>query len=34
MVRAEEQPNMQESLIARSRALVRTWAADEHGAAR
>jgi hypothetical protein len=34
IVGAEEQPNMQESLIERSRVLVRAWAADEHGAAR
>jgi len=34
IIRAEEQPEMQESLIERSRALVRAWAADEHAAAR
>jgi hypothetical protein len=34
IIRAEEQPDMQESLIERSRVLVRAWAADEHAAAR
>jgi hypothetical protein len=34
IIRAEEQPDMQEPLIERTRALVRAWAADEHEAAR
>ncbi len=34
IVRVEEQLDMQESLIERSRVLVRAWAADEHAAAR
>jgi hypothetical protein len=34
IIRAEEQPDMQDSLIERSRALVRASAADEHAAAR
>jgi hypothetical protein len=34
IIRAEAQPDMQESLLERSRLLVRAWAADEHAAAR
>ncbi len=34
IIRAEEQPEMQESLIERSRSLVGAWAAEEHAAAR
>src|SRR6266536_2035718 len=34
IIRAEGQPDMQESLIERSRVLVRAWAADAHAVAR
>jgi hypothetical protein len=34
IIRAEEQPDMQETLIERTRALTGAWAADEHAAAR
>jgi hypothetical protein len=34
IIRTEEQPGMQELLIERTRVLIRTWAADEHAAAR